>query len=406
VENVIAHQVRQLRGAGYPVTVVAGRGGADEAFTGARVVIIPELDSECAVNCGLTEQLGWGLVPQQFRLVQSRIEDALLPVLADTDILVAHNVFNYHFNLPLIASLHDLIDHGIIRRPIAWCHDISRYINPLSGSSLRFGYPWGLLRTYRPEVTYVAVSQQRQRLLAQVLGCLPQQIRVIPNGVAPNLLLGLGALGRHLVEEFQLLEADLVLLMPIRVTRAKNIKRALHIAAALKNLGLGPRMVITGPPDPHSKDGDAYLGELVALRHELNLDQEVHFIYEGTSRFPRPLTIGPSVVADLYRVCDLVLLTSDREGFGLPIVEGGLAGKAVFTTEVPALEGIEHGLVHCIARDQSPEETADRIWAWSQGDATFRFRRQVRQQYTWSAIFQRSIVPLLSERMEFMGVPT
>jgi hypothetical protein len=41
VENVIAEHTHLLLDAGYPVTLVAGRGGDDDALKGARVIILP-----------------------------------------------------------------------------------------------------------------------------------------------------------------------------------------------------------------------------------------------------------------------------------------------------------------------------------------------------------------------------
>jgi glycosyltransferase involved in cell wall biosynthesis len=128
----------------------------------------------------------------------------------------------------------------------------------------------------------------------------------------------------------------------------------------------------------------------------LKLDQEVVFVYEGTSRLPGPLTIDVLVVAELYRVCDVVLMTSHREGFGMPILEGGLMGKPVFCTAVPVLEQVEASSVYLIGSDDSPHQVAERIQAWAQHDVAFRLRGRVRKGYTWSAIFRQAIQPLIS----------
>jgi len=288
-----------------------------------------------------------------------------------------------------------MIDRRALPHVIAWCHDISRYANPMSGAELRFGFPWDLLRTYRPEATYVAVSQQRQRTLAGILGCPLERIRVIPNGVDADTLLGLSDLTQQLVKERDLLGADVIALMPVRITRAKNIELALRATAALKAAGLSPRLVVTGPPDPHSLDSQSYWSELLTLRRALKLDREAVFVYEGVAGLPGPLTIDASVVAELYRVCDLVLVPSHREGFGIPILEGGLAGKPIFCAAAPVLEEIGAGSVYQIGADEPPDQVAARIQAWAQQDMTHRLRRCVRQEYTWSAVFRQMIRPLI-----------
>jgi glycosyltransferase involved in cell wall biosynthesis len=270
-------------------------------------------------------------------------------------------------------------------------------VNPASGAQLHYGFPWDLLRAYRPEITYVAVSSQRQRSLAEILRCPRDAIRVIPNGVAPSLLLGLSELGRHLADEFGLLDADLVILMPIRITRAKNIEFGLRVTAALKGSGVRPKLVVTGPPDPHSPDIQAYYHQLLALRHELDVDDQVIFVHEGTPDRPRPLDLSATDVAELYRVCDLVLMPSHREGFGIPVLEGGLVGRPIFATAIPVLEDIGAESVYVIEQDELPAQVAARIKSWMGDNPAYSLRRRVRQGYRWSVIFARSIQPLLRD---------
>ena len=130
-------------------------------------------------------------------------------------------------------------------------------------------------------MTYVVVSQRRQQELAGLFGCPAEEIRVVYNGVDPQALLGLSAEGAALVERLGLLDRDLVLLMPVRVTQAKNIEYALRVVAALKARGCRPRLVLTGPPDPHDAESMAYFRSLQALRGELGVEEEMRFVFES-----------------------------------------------------------------------------------------------------------------------------
>ena len=397
VENVIAQHTRLLVEAGYPVTLVVGRGGTDPVLDGAKVVRVPELDSEHPANLANTSALEHGEKPFTFSRLQLDMEQRLEPILGRTNLVIVHNVFNYHFNLPLTSALHRLIDHRVIRRMIAWCHDISKYVNPASGAEQRVGFPWDLLCTFRPEVKYVAVSQPRQTALAKTLNCETENIRVIPNGVNPTLLLGLSEISRHLVENYALLEANPIMLMPIRITRAKNIEFAIRVVGVLKAHGLKPKLVVTGPPDPHSPEIAQYVDELHSLRQELGLSEHVVFVYDGTFQRSHPLIIGPEIVAELYRLTDLVFLPSHREGFGLGVLEAGLVGKPIFCTWMPALAQVGENLVHCIDLTDSPEQVADRIQSWIKQDRVCQLSQRVRQNLTWSAIFTQTIEPLVQQ---------
>jgi glycosyltransferase involved in cell wall biosynthesis len=396
VEAVMAEHARLLLAAGFEVTFVAGQGEQASLPERATLVTIPEADSHYPANLEIAEALTGGQVPPAFGDLAWRIEAALASALAGCDVVLAHNVITMQFNLPLLAALHRLVAGEHHWKMAAWCHDVSRYVRPSSGAPQRFGYPWDLLRACLEEVAYVAVSALRQRHLAEAFGCAPDRFRVIGNGVDEDVLLGLSGTGRHLAEALGLLAADLVMLMPVRITQAKNIEFALELTAWLKRAGLRPLLVITGPPDPHAPDGLAYFDRLRALRRDLGLTQEAHFAYEGTLRLPAPLRIEAPVVGELYRLADLVLMPSHREGFGLPVLEACLLGRPVFATQVPALDEIGEG-VHLIGVGETAESVAGRIAQWAAQDGTHRLRRQVRQSHTWSAIFDRRILPLLDE---------
>ena len=389
VENVIADHARLFARAGYPFTLITGRGGDDKQLNGANVVVIPEIDSEHPDNLKIARALDEGQVLPEFAMLQARIEKQLAPVFAETDVLIAHNVLNYHFNLPLTVALHDMIDQHLAPHTIDWCHDISRYVNPSSGFAPRFGFPWDGLRICRTEITYVAVSPRRQRMLADTLHCSPDLIRVIPNGVAADVFWSLSEIGQRVLTECDLLNADLILLMPIRVTRAKNIEFGLRVAAALQATGVEPRLIVTGPPDPHVPDTTEYFQELLALRHELGLDDRMFFLHE------KNLSLDMAHVAELYRLCDLILMPSHREGFGLPVLEGALLGKPVFATNVPIVEQLDADSVYLIDADESAEQVAARMRDWMERTPEHRLKLLARKRFSWASIFAHGIEPLI-----------
>lgn len=394
VETVIQAHAQAFVGSGYPVTVVAGWGEQTALPSGAGFVRIPEMDSRYQEVAQVSAALEQGQIPAGFDGLLNRLIEALTATLSRFDIVIVHNVLTKHFNLPLTVALHRLLDAGIVCRCIAWCYDFT-WTSPHSRSKVHPGYPWDLLRTYRPDVTYVVVSQRRQRALAALLGCPPERIPVIYTGVDPRALLGLSVEGQALVTRLGLLESDLVLLMPVRVTQAKNIEHALHVAAALKARGCRPKLVVTGPPDPHDEQGMAYFRSLQALRQRLDIEEETCFVFESGPQPGQPFTIDARVVGDLYRMSDVVFMPSHREGFGMPVLEAGLVGVPVMCADIPAAEEIGGADVILFDVGQDPTHMADRILAWAGQSPVHRLRRRVRQNYTWRAIFHRHIEPLL-----------
>jgi glycosyltransferase involved in cell wall biosynthesis len=306
-----------------------------------------------------------------------------------------HNVFTKHFNLPLTAALFRLLDLGLIPRCVAWCHDLT-WTSPNSRKKVFSGYPWDLLRTQRPDLIYVTVSQERQRELADLFGCPPEQIRVIYNGVDPQELLALSETGLDLIDRLNLWESDLNLLMPVRVTQAKNIELALHLVAILKEKGTHSKLIVTGPPDPHDPMNMEYFRALLRLRRQLGVIHEMRFVYESGPSPKEPFIVEMPIVADLLRVSDALFMPSHREGFGMPILEAGLAGIPVFcSTRVPAAQEIGGQDVLTFSPNADADQVADLILNWMENSPVFRLRRRVRQGVTWRGIFHRRILPLL-----------
>jgi glycosyltransferase involved in cell wall biosynthesis len=79
----------------------------------------------------------------------------------------------------------------------------------------------------------------------------------------------------------------------------------------------------------------------------------------------------------------------------MPILEAGLAGLPVITTPVPAANelALEEAFVFTLNLD--PLGLAEQMLNWAEMSAEHRLRVRVRRQYTWQAIYQRDILPLL-----------
>ena len=397
VEAVIHAHTALLLNAGYPVRLIAGAGNKVALPDGAEFIQIPEMDSRNPKVVEVSKQLEVDKLPAEFEILSATLEKYLEPVLQTVDSVMVHNVFTKHFNLPLTAALIRLLDKGKIRNCIAWCHDFT-WTSPHSRSRVHPGYPWDLLRTYREGVTYVTVSRHRQEELAELFHCPTERIHVIYNGVDPVELCSLSEEGQALIDRLDLMEADLILLMPVRITQAKNIEYALQVIASLKDRGIRPRLVISGPPDPHDPGDMRYYQNLLDLRRQLHVEQEARFVYESGPQPGEGYIIGLPLVRELYRISDILFMPSHREGFGMPILEAGMIGMPIFSTEIPAAKEIGGQEVTRFSLDEPATEVAGMILSWAHTSSIQRLRQRIRQNFTWKAIFHHNILPLLTGR--------
>ena len=183
--------------------------------------------------------------------------------------------------------------------------------------------------------------------------------------------------------------------MPVRITQAKNIEYAMELMAALKRSDYRARLVVTGPPDPHEINGGACFQELLDLRRRMNLEQEFRFVYESGPNPAQPYQIDQASVAGLLRLSDLMFMPSHHEGFGLPVLEAGLVGVPVVTTAVPAALEIALEDAFVFSLNTAPDMLAEQLLNWIEENSQYQLRRRVRRDFTWQAIFQREIKPLL-----------
>ncbi len=362
VETVIDAQARHLRRAGYDVRVVAGRGGA---------TIVPEMDSRHPEVQQAIKEAGPGCPtnPALERL-QRRLEEKLRAVLADRDLVIAHNVMTMPFNPALTAAV------GEISKPlIAWTHD--------------FDFAGHIpTATCRADMTFVAISRTRQQELARALGLPRETIRYVPNGVDRFDLAGLGKRTLELLRSTGLEDADPLLLVPQRVTPRKRIELVIdaahELAQDLPNLGV----VITGPPDPHQPWVDGYADGLLERRRGLGLEGVVRFLFEsGAAAGEHP--VGSCEVADLYRVSDVAVMPSESEGFGLPILETALTRVPLVCTDIPVLREVGGESLHTFPADSGPTDVADAVRR-ALATPAVRRRREVLSTYGWPGVLEKT----------------
>jgi glycosyltransferase involved in cell wall biosynthesis len=397
VEAVVGRHAALLAGAGHRVRIVAGRGRRTGVGSGrttvpaVEFVRVPLADARAPRISALRRSLDAGEVPRALEAVEDELETALGAAFAGLDVLVAHNVCSLALNLPLTAALHRLVVRGAAPPLVAWHHDHALATARGAGAVLPAGHPWDLLRTAWPGMRHVAVSGARRRDLEQVYGPAAGEIRVVPNGIDHDAFLGVSAAGRAVVDRLSIPPGAAVLLAPVRITRRKRLELAIGAVAALRTAGDDVHLVVTGPPDPHEGPVEGYAVELVDLARALGVDRSVHLLsLEGTHP-------TDAVIADLYRVSDLLVVPSADEGFGLPVLEAGLARLPIVCTDLPVLRELAGGAATYLQARAGAAAWAEVIGRVLRDDGRVRLRRRIRASYSWEAIGATMLEPLIVE---------
>jgi len=387
VESVLAHQARLMAADGHEVHVIAARGERwSEAIVFHRV---PPVDSRHDEVLEVKAELDRGIVSSRFEALRKAIAAELAPLLQDCDVVIAHNICSLAKNLALTAALAELYRTPGFPCLILWHHDLA-WTTPRYRSELHDGYPWDLLRWRWPAATHVVVSQLRRRELSELIGVPQEEIAVVPNGVDLAAFYKLEQETLDLLKRIDLLDAAPVLLLPVRLTRRKNIEFALQTLAALRRCMPRAALIVTGPLGAHNPANVRYQEELVGLRNQLELQNAAFFLAEWSETF-----LPDSVIADFYRLADALFLPSFEEGFGIPLIEAALSRMPVFCSQIEPLT--ELGLEDVVYFDPQgdPTAVAEQIGDVLETSSVYRFASRARNTFTWEQVYQLHIAPLL-----------
>jgi mannosylglucosylglycerate synthase len=389
VESVLAHHARLMTQAGHEVTILAGRGKTfDDRIP---VKILPLLDSRHPEVMAIKKELDKGRYTPAFDNLRDKIEQELQTGLQEFDVLIVHNVASLHKNLAFTAAIQAVHKISEFQRLILWHHDLA-WTTPRYRHEMHAGFPWDLLSTDWDNVTHVVISELRRQELGELLGIPRESIRVIPNGVDVNAFFKLEPQTIHIIEQLNLLDANPLFLLPVRLTPRKNIELALYVLVELRKKYPKAMLLITGPEGSHNPANSLYRQKLLTLRNELDLQNKAHFLVDVTDAF-----LPDAVIADFYRLSDALLFPSREEGFGIPIIEAAFSSIPVFCADIPVLRELCGEDVTYFAPDAEPRSVANKVIARLQSETSSRWARRAKHSFSWDSIYKSQIEPLLQE---------
>ncbi len=387
VEEVIRQHAELFFRHHHRVSVLAGEGG--EFSRRMEIIFHPLLSSS---NRAIIKAHKLSIEKEEHSRIYSlsrRIHGFLRRVLAETDVLIAHNVVSMPFNLPLTLAVLKLAEEGFIK-VISWGHD-SPYFNPNYPDYLEKP-PWNVLKKPHRGITYVAVTATRAKQFEEIYGA---EVIPITNGVDPVSFFEFHHTTVRIAKELELFRSDLVVIIPFRMVRRKNIELAIRVLGEIKKRGIRAKFLLTGKYDPHNRDSRNYHRELMALIREMGLQGD--FIILTDLRLSGGAMVVPDrrMLRELYQISDAVFLPSKQEGFGLPLLEAGLLKLPIICSNIKPFREVGKEDVMFFSLSDGAETIAERMLDFLNSHPTSRMYRRVMREYEIDNIYYDRILPLL-----------
>ena len=378
VEFMVAAHARLLADAGHHVEVIVGEGDSfDERIPVRRIRQLASIPRE-----RVKKLLKSGEIAGEVR----KLGNTLARALADFDVCACHNVLTMHFNPVAANALSRLVQNNRIKGLIAWSHDATLLSSDYAHVHFDDRH-WDYLRHRVPNTTYVTISQARRLQISRLLLIPEKDITLVPDGVALKDLLRITDTAERIFLENGLDRCDVFALTPTRIVRRKHLETGIELVDEIRKAGKSVHWLITGAPDRHNPATISYFQHLQQMIADRKLAKEIRFLGASGER------VRFATLCSLYRLCDLMLLPSKEEGFGLPLLEAGLAGRLLVVNDIPVLRELA-GDYAIYLGGRPTSYTARDVIHYLDNDPPTLMRKNVLKNYTWRSIFKRDIEPL------------
>jgi len=263
----------------------------------------------------------------------TKLRESFNAALNGLDVVITHDLI---YQAALMC--HNFAAHDYAREhpDVGWLH----WIHSASPSPM-----WAV----NPKLAPVQIHPERTNIIfpnafdvprvARNFRCEIDTVAVVPHSTDVCGYLGFQDITKKLVYEKRLLEADAILLYPVRLDRGKQVEYVIRTGAALKKLGRSVRVICA---DFHSTGGDKvnYREHLASLAIDLGLDDnEMTFL----SQFDDSLkTRSPrEVIRDLMLLCNVFVMPSRSETYSLIAQEAALCGAMlILNRDFPPMRSI------------------------------------------------------------------
>jgi len=396
VESVLKPLAEVFARNGYLVTMMTGTGSVEGQ--NIKTSIVPDLNPENPHVREIQRVLKFGSLPEFYEYRMQNLQRRIEAEIGNISTVIIHNMMTMPFNLMATEAFWNYIAKYPDKKYYIWTHDLAWLIDEYK-SNLFDRKPWSLLRTAMPNVTYVTVSEYRKRQMAELLNIPRRKIIVVPNMIKYQDFFKFEPATTLITDELKVFKRYPVVMVPARIIPRKNVERSIRVIAAMRNTWPNLVGIITGAPERENGVLSEYSASLYKLIEENNLSESLFFLSDLFEKLKINPEKNHQMVRDLYFISNLVLYLSNDEGFGLPILEAGVARTPLALSQIPVFREVAHDGVLYLPLDESPDYNANRVVRFlteTQPRSDVLFKRII-ELNNWDNLWESYLKSIFSE---------
>lgn len=270
-------------------------------------------------------------VPETYKDDVARIVAAVEKHATDIDFMITHDIVFIDTYLPYNIALRE---SKIKAEYLHWIHSA-----PSRRPSIE-GNPHANRYTLPPKSRLVYLNNEKALDLAEMYGAWLKDVRVVYNARDPRSFWKLDPFVSHIVDKYDILNADIVSVYPLSTTRmvdGKQIDVVIRIHEALKKLGLKTKLIV---PNAHANGEN----EKQQCRERASAD----VIFTSLEHESFEMGVPHSMVSDFFKLSNVFIFPTISENCPLVMLEAMLAGNLLVLnkdcTGLEELAGPENAL--------------------------------------------------------------
>lgn len=257
--------------------------------------------------------------PSHWQEDVKKCKDAFAENMKDIDILLCHDIFFIDTYLPYNIGMREALPE-LKLRILSWVHSApsSRPTFDNNPHANRYSLP--------PRTKLVYLNNDKTNDLAEMYGAWLKDVRVVYNSKDPRTFWGLDPFVSRLVNEYDLLNSDIISVYPLstpRMITGKGLDKAIKIHSKLKELGYKTKLIVCNAHSNADKE-QKLVTQTKFWAMERGLDHN-DLVFTSNEGFPNG--VSQKVVSDLFRLANVFIFPTISEVCSLVMLEAMMSGN-------------------------------------------------------------------------------